>query len=233
MSAALGLYRLQQIDLAIAQARNRLDAIQAILSNDQELLEAVGRAETAAAERQSAESELAQLEGEAGTVRIKIEQAEASLYGGAVHNPKELQDLQMDVAALKRRQSALEDRQLEAMLATEAVVLAEEQAAAALDQVRSQRGQQQVDLAGEQSALSRELERLSAERNAAEGSLSADQRMMYETLREEKRGVAVAELSENACAACGTTLTPAQLQNVRISPQLVACPTCGRVLYAG
>ena len=233
MSAALGLYRLQQIDLAMAQVRARLDAIQALLANDSELLDAVQQAETAAALRATAETDLARLEGESQALRIKIEQTEASLYGGAVHNPKELQDLQLDVAALKRHLAVLEDRQLEQMLVVEAASQADQQAAAQLEGIRSQRGQQQVDLAGEQTHLTRDLDRLAAERAAAESSLPDDQRALYDGLREDKRGVAVAALAENACGACGTNLTPAQLQSVRISPQPVFCPTCGRVLYAG
>jgi hypothetical protein len=37
---------------------------------------------------------LKQSELEVEKQRIKIQQTEASLYGGLVHNPKELQDLQ-------------------------------------------------------------------------------------------------------------------------------------------
>jgi hypothetical protein len=37
MSAALGLYRLQQVDSQMDQARARLKAIQQILENDEEL----------------------------------------------------------------------------------------------------------------------------------------------------------------------------------------------------
>ena len=49
----------------------------------------------------------------------RVGQAEASLYGGHVQNPKELQDLQKDVASLKRHLETLEERELEAMEAAE------------------------------------------------------------------------------------------------------------------
>jgi uncharacterized protein len=48
-----------------------------------------------------------------------MQTSEASLYGGKIRNPKELQDLQVEIAALKRRTATLEDEQLEAMLAVE------------------------------------------------------------------------------------------------------------------
>ena len=51
--------------------------------------------------------------------REKIEQTENSLYGGAVSNPKELQDLQMEAESLKRHLQTLEDRLLEVLLEQE------------------------------------------------------------------------------------------------------------------
>src|SRR5687768_18403957 len=73
------------------------------------------------AERKHHEAEraLKLSEAEVEKQSIKIEQTESSLYGGRVHNPKELQDLQKDVASLKRHLSTLEERELEAMLVAE------------------------------------------------------------------------------------------------------------------
>jgi len=54
----------------------------------------------------------------------------------------------------------------------------------------------------------------------------------YEALRQQRRGVAVAEIRDNACDACGTTLTAALQQSARHAAELVHCPTCGRILFA-
>ena len=95
MSAALGLYRLQQIDSQMDQTRTRLETIRQTLENDAELSTANGRASSAEAEltrKRNARNVRPKLEVQ--SQRIKIEQAESSLYGGSVRNPKELQDLQ-------------------------------------------------------------------------------------------------------------------------------------------
>ena len=68
--------------------------------------------ETAQTEWQAAKTSLRVAEAEAEAQKIKIEHTEASLYGGSVHNPKELQDLQRDVASLKKHLTTLEERQL-------------------------------------------------------------------------------------------------------------------------
>src|SRR5688500_11179968 len=102
MSASLGLYRLQQVDRQIDQARAQLEIIQKTLENDAELRDSLAKVEEAQTGHHVARHELKNAEVETLGQKAKIEQAEASLYGGRVQNPKELQDLQKDVASLKK-----------------------------------------------------------------------------------------------------------------------------------
>src|ERR1051325_5827149 len=142
MSAALGLYRLQQVDSQMDQAQSRLRAIQQTLEND-EILRAAN-AHLAAKEEifRKANALLKQSEADFEKQRLKLEQTEASLYGGHVHNPKELQDLQKDVASLKKHLETLEERELEAMDAAEKAENEWKQAQAGLEAIQSDRGAQ-------------------------------------------------------------------------------------------
>ena len=232
MSAALGLYRLQQIDSQMDQARTRLEAIRQTLENDADLRAASERAMSAEKMHQEAERAQRQEEAEVHSQKIKIEQAESSLYGGAVRNPKELQDLQHDVASLKKHLATLEDRLLEAMLMTESAASSLTEARAALSDVESNLGDQTRNLTAERATLAHALERLDAERKAAASPVNTTLFEQYETLRRERRGIAVTTVSDGACDACGTTLTPAQQQTARSSAQIARCPTCGRILFA-
>lgn len=232
MSAALGLFRLQQIDSHLDQTRVRLEAIRQTLENDADLKAASAKLADAEARARAAKSALADAEMEAQKQRIKIEQAEASLYGGGVRNPKELQDLQHDVASLKKHLATLEDRLLEVMLAHEAAEAALTEARAEMQRVEAGRGIQNHDLTGEQAELINRMERYASERQAALSALDAQWVNLYESLRAERRGIAVTAITDGACASCGTTLTAAQQQNARSSVQLFHCPTCGRILYA-
>lgn len=232
MSAALGLFRLQQIDSRMDRARARLEAIRQMLENDADLKAASAKLADAEARARAAKSALADAEIEAQRQRIKIEQAEVSLYGGGVRNPKELQDLQHDAASLKKHLVTLEDRLLEAMLASESAESALTEARAELKQVEAGRGNQNQNLTGEQSELVHQMERFTSERQAALSALDVQWINLYESLRAERRGVAVTAISDGACASCGTTLTASQQQNARSAGQLVHCPTCGRILYA-
>ena len=232
MSAALGLYRLQQVDSQIDQIQARLKSIQQTLENDLELRAASEQLATAEARHREAERALRMSEAEVEKQSIKIGQTEASLYGGRVHNPKELQDLQKDVASLKRHLETLEERELEAMIAAETTEKDLQSAKNRLELVHTSLNEQNHDLTGEREALRRSLERLNAERLAVVTDIANPTLNVYEQLRRQKRGLAITTIADNACAACGTTLTASQQQNARSTSQLFHCPTCGRILYA-
>ena len=232
MSAALSLYRLQQVDSQIDHAQSRLKAIRQVLDNDDELRAANNSLTSAEQKLKDAERQLKQSELEVEKQRIKLQQTEASLYGGLVHNPKELQDLQRDVASLKRHLETLEERELEAMEVAEGAEKEFQQAQTSLDRVKTSRGDQFRLLAGESTSLDKDLERLSSERGAVVKDLASQAIQDYDQLRKQRRGIAVTTISESACAACGTTLTPSQQQNARSTSQLFHCPSCGRILYA-
>jgi hypothetical protein len=232
MSAALGLYRLQQVDGQMDQFLTRQKWIQDTLHNDASLRAATQAYAAAEAKFKDASRLLKQSEAEVEKQRTKIEQTEASLYGGSVRNPKELQDLQKDIVSLKKYRETLEERELEAMLTAETAEQEFQTAKSELEQTQAQVNEQNHDFRVENEALIKDLERLQTERKAVISDLADSTVKMYDQLRKQRRGVAVATITDSACAACGTTLTPAEQQNARSTSQLFNCPSCGRILYA-
>ena len=232
MSAALGLYRLQQVDSQIDQIQARLQIIQQTLDNDVALRGATEAFAAAEEKHRQAEWALKLTETDVEKQRIKIEQTESSLYGGRVQNPKELQDLQMDVASLKRHLQTLEERELEAMIAVEDAEKDLQTAKTTLEQVQSNVKTQNKDLTKESETLRKNLERLSSERQAVVTDIATKTLGIYDQLRKQKRGLAITTIADNSCEACGSTLTPSQQQTARSTNQLFHCPTCGRILYA-
>jgi predicted nucleic acid-binding Zn-ribbon protein len=232
MSAALGLYRLQQVDSQIDQIQARLKVIQQTLENDLALRTASEHCAAAEAKHKDAERALKLSESEVEKQRIKIEQTESSLYGGRVQNPKELQDLQKDIVSLKRHLATLEERELEAMIAAEDSEKELQAAKANLERVQSNLKEQNRDLSQESETLYRDLERRSSERQAVVTDIAIQALNVYDQLRKQKRGIAVTTVTDRSCEACGTTLTPSQEQTARSTSHLFPCPTCGRILYA-
>lgn len=233
MSQPFKLYRLQQIDSQLDQAHARAQKIITTLKDDALMKTAEGQFEQSQNNLQQARRNLKHAEEEAQVQRIKLEQTEASLYAGKIHNPKELQDLQKEAAALKRLISVLEDRQLENMILVEDAEAAYRSASEELEKVKAQVAASNAHLVEEQNRLLSDIERLQVNRQATISTISSEDLSLYEQLRLQKGGIAVAKVMENACAACGSTLTPAQNQAAHSPNQISRCTFCGRILYPG
>jgi hypothetical protein len=233
MSRPFKLFRLQQIDSQLDWIRNRILEIDNLLKEDLALQEAIAHAEQSNQALQRARKDLRRAEDEVRQQRLKIEQSESSLYGGKIRNPKELKDLENEVAALKRYLSVLEDRQLEAMLAEEEAIEAQKLGAAALEETRQKFGQRSDELMHERERILRDANRLEDERSATLTSIPADDLALYTQLRKTRRGVAVAKVTDRACSACGSTLNAALLSAAHSPNQINQCEVCGRILYIG
>lgn len=233
MNQAFHLVRLQKIDTQMDQVNNRLREIERLLKENSIVSAAEKVSNETQAQAKSAGAALAKCEEAVDAQRIKIETAEASLYGGKIKNPKELQDLQADIASLKRRLAALEDEQLNAMLASEEADAEVKKAAAGLSAAQGQFIALSADLVGEKTHLTDILHRLTGEREAALLPLTAESITIYQRLRQQKRGLAVAVMADGACTGCGSELRPEEIQAARSPNAIVFCSSCGRILYSG
>ena len=106
------------------------------------------------------------------------------------------------------------------------------QAETDLAQAQADFAQKSAGLLGEKSQIEKENVRLSKERSATVSFVSDDALKLYQSLRTNKNGRPMAIIEDQCCAACGTSLRPAELQSAR-SSKITYCPSCGRILYAG
>lgn len=232
MSAALGLLRLQQVDSRIDHLEAELGQIASDLADNALAAAARQALEAAQDEQKQAEDGRLRAEREASALRSKLQQAEASLYGGTVRNPKELQDLQADVASLRKHLGTLDADEILWMEKLEAADAQYRSASANSNEVLLELEAEHTLLRQRQLELLRTRESLISEREATASAVKGAWRETYDGLRRTRRGVAVAAVEEGACAACGTALTAALRQNVRHAVDLNFCPSCGRILYA-
>jgi predicted nucleic acid-binding Zn-ribbon protein len=233
MSPISILFRLQQIDSQLDIAQNSLRVIEDKI-NDSSAIDLAQEKVIEADQKYKDELKiLRERENKSYDTHIKIELSETALYGGKIQNPKELQDLQKEIASLKRLIITLEDKELSAMMSVEEAETKLARANDFLQEAQAKKIEQDASLKGEKTKLLAQIERLEAERTAALPAISKDELTLYEQLRKLRSGVAVAKISSRACGACGATLTAALIQTTQTTGQLVRCPTCGRILYAG
>jgi predicted nucleic acid-binding Zn-ribbon protein len=233
MSQISNLFRLQQIDSQIDTAKSKLLSIDKTLQDNTSLIDARRNVLEAEENQKLLSKKLHDAENRSYDTRIKTELAEKSLYGGKIQNPKELQELQIEIASLKKLMVNLEDKQLEAMMELEEAETRLMWANEEYHEKEKSQIEQNAELTGEKSKIISHIEKLEAERKAVIPTISSPELGTYEQLRKSRSGVAVVRISSKACSACGTTLTAALIQATQTSGQLTRCPTCGRILYAG
>ncbi len=186
----------------------------------------------AEAERGDLDREQRKAEADVDQVRQRAERDRERASAGKVGSARELESLQHEIASLTRRQADLEDVVLAIM----------ERVEAADERVR--------ELAAERERLERQARELAERRDAAfseldaEAGQAADARKsmaaalpaelvaLYEKLREQFAGVAVAALRRGRCDGCQLELDISELNAIRSAPpeKLVRCDNCRRLL---
>lgn len=233
MNQSTALYRLQKIDTEIDTTHNRLQEIETLLSHNHELQQARQDHQELEAALNKTQSDLQRIEATVKAQKIKIEQTESALYGGKIRNPKELQDLQQELAALNRYLDILESQELEIMLVAEEGEQLVKESADILQDISLKTMETHESLKGESDQLTIKLQRLATERIVATNPIQPSDMELYEQLRKQRKGIAVTLISGKACAACGATLTPAAIQAAQSPSKLTRCPSCNRILYSG
>jgi uncharacterized protein len=148
-------------------------------------------------------------------------------------NPKDLQDLEREIISLKKRISGLEDHQLEAMLQLEQAETLQKESNNRLTKIQEDQVIKTASLKGEQSQHLQKIQRLKLERLGTEASVDPKSLEIYNQLRIQKHGRAVATIIDTSCSACGATLRPAEIQSAHSSAVMAYCESCGRILFAG
>lgn len=230
MNQAQALYRLQEIEQKLIKANKRLKEIAAELSNDAAIAAAQNQLEEAQKALTPLQTRTRDLELEIQSTTQKIKIADETLYSGRINNPKVLQELQQEIAALERRKSELEDDLLNLMMQTETAQNNVTEAQTALQTTTETRAGEHRHLIDEQTALQEQAAALRKQREAAMEHVTPENFQIYRSLMAKKNNIAVASLEGQSCAVCRIEQTMNVVQDVRRGQSLVYCLNCGRIL---
>lgn len=232
-SASFHLFQLQKIDLLIDQNLHQEKSINLALSNNPALKAAEKDLEEAKMVFLRSSSDLKQTEEAAQAKQIKIEQSESSLYKGSITNPKELSDLQAEIASLKKSLMQIEEVQLQQMAALEEAEKHFESVKVEHETAVKKAESENSTLYSDLQSVVKNLEKLTVEREVAIQQLSAESISVYENLRKAKNRIAITQVEDESCSVCGSELRPTEIQKSKSSTSVAFCPGCGRILYAG
>ncbi len=165
-------------------------------------------------------------------VRQRATRDQQRLDSGAVTNPRDLENLQSEIASLAKRQGDLEDVVLEVMERRES---AAERAAELGERVESVGAKVQEVTAARDAALAEidsEVDSVRKERETIAAAVPDDLIKLYDKIREREGGVGAAKLFQRRCEGCRLELNITELNEVREAPAdaVVRCENCRRIL---
>ncbi|MCF6510078.1 hypothetical protein E9549_22180 [Blastococcus sp. MG754426] len=228
------LLELAAEDVALTQLAHRrrtlpeAAAAEAAAETERTLADDVVRAET---EVRDLQREVARLEADVETVRQRAARDQQRLDAGGV-TARETTSLQLELESLARRQSTLEDQELELMerLETAEATLraaqeAREQARGELERAQQLRDDALADIADGTS-------RHESARAAVAGGLPAPLLALYDRVRAQTGTTGAAMLRARQCQGCRIELNGRELAAVRNADphEVVRCENCGRIL---
>jgi hypothetical protein len=225
------LYQVQQVDTELAQLRAAL----AKLDNGAELKIEVAAAEneykTILSNHHGTEAESRALELEIATLQEKKAKFESQLYGGTVRNPRQLSDLQDEVAMLTREITKLEDRELELMETLESQRSLISTRAADLAEMKQQLEAVLSDYAARNASLSEQISALEPQRKELAAGVTASLLKRYEQIRSRQSNLGLVKVKGDSCPGCRVAIASELFKELRTGRIGITCDNCGRLLY--
>lgn len=227
------LLRLQALDTRLQQTQHQAKALP-------QLAELAALGATAEKTRMTLAARTGELEDvriELGRIESDVDVVEKRIARDTdrvdhTSSVKDVQALETELAALRKRHTDLEEIELAVMERLEereaAVAEVEEARDALAEQIGAVEKARDIRLA----ELDRELSDLAKDRETIAATLTEELRSLYEKRRVVGRGNAAALLRARTCSGCTMTLTGNDLEAVRgaVADEVVFCPDCGAIL---
>lgn len=225
------LHQLHLIDAAIVEIKSRAAALdpgrklQAAIQQLQVQLDSAGE------RLRTLQGEQADLELKQQGIDAKLQKIDKEMYGGSVVNPREVENLEKEVANLKRQRGELDGRLLELW---EAIPPVQKD----VQDLEAQKTKLKQDLAVHQKKVLQEKEQLEAafrqrqqERPAALAQVPKPLLVRYDAIRQKAGGIGMADVVRNGfCGSCGTHLPEKLIEGAR-EGRVMTCESCHRILY--
>ena len=226
------LLALQNVDVRLNEVRARLAAF------PKKLADADARAASAKAELdQSKAAQLASFK-DRKKYELDVEQFKERVrkyrdQTSQVKTNEAYKALQHEVQMAEAEIAKAEDRLLEQMVAGEEYDHRIKNAESSLKEVEAVVRVQRSTIEADKGAAEKSLAELTAERAGIVGAIPENLLDHYERIAKKHNGVALAEVRDEKCGACGMRIRPHVFQEMRRlgSEEMFHCETCTRIIY--
>jgi predicted nucleic acid-binding Zn-ribbon protein len=231
----LRLLDVQNLDSALDRLAHRratlpeLETIDSLQTRSDAIADDIIRADT---EDSDLGREQARVDADVEMVRSRMERDQKRLDDGQVGSPRELENLQSEIQSLHKRQSDLEDAELEVMEQREEIETRLRALRAEQEQVTTSLADAERQRDTTWAEIDADAEKSKAQRGELAATLPEDLLALYEKLRASSGGVGAAALHRGRCEGCHLQLNTTDLNRLRDAPDddVVRCEECRRIL---
>jgi predicted nucleic acid-binding Zn-ribbon protein len=229
------LLDLQACDAALdrlAQRRRTLPELAEIARLQARLAELRDQVVSVETEISDLAREERKIEADIEVVRNRMAKDQQRLDTGSVSSPRELENLQHEIASLTRRRGDLEDLELEQMElhedADKRLALLQQEAAGLAADLEAAEERRDAAFA----EIDRDVAKTTADRSLVAPSLPAELLALYEKIRASSDGIGAAPLKGSRCEGCHLSLSPSDVSRIQSAPadEVVRCEECRRIL---
>lgn len=146
--------------------------------------------------------------------------------------PREAEALMHEIATINGHRGELDDQELAAIEEQTEGEAALAEVAGAMPAQEALVAAAKAELDAAHAAVDADAADLRQQRTAVVDGLGAESTALYERVRKQFGGVAVARLEGSHCSGCHMDLSPRELDIVKAVPAdtLAECPQCGRII---
>lgn len=225
------LYEVQQADTELARLREALAGLDAGDELAAQAEEAEAELARLREQHRATNNEAADRDLELKSLEEKKAGFEGQLYGGRVQNPRQLSDLQGEVAMLAREIGKVEDRILELMESVEGERSAIEASELRVKELKESLASVRARHETTGSRLQGEIAALEERRKARASEVGSQLLKRYESIRARQTNLGLVRVMGAACPGCRITLPSETVKGLKAGRQDLTCENCGRLLF--
>ncbi len=224
------LAQLQEIDLKIDSSRGEAQALQ----NEIHSLEAMAEGKQQDIAEQKSELSVIEeekriLEENLATESDAISRSEIRLR--EIKTQKEYQAVSKEIATAKKVKTDLEEQILQKITRSDELKVIIGEKEGTLQEFEANAAARKSELQARIEQLEMSIADDSSVRNVTAKDIAPSMMKRYETLREKRQGLAIAEAKGGSCLGCNMNLPPQVFNSLFKEENFVSCPHCQRMLF--